>query len=288
MLVCNVSTRPPRRAIAAELAEAALADDTSTTGQVVFATLVDDPASVLDTIDAYLGEIMLEMASAADSITAGLDYATSIAEVTTSADVPDGTVTGAPTGATWNPSDKSSTITLSGGNLTAGSTSAADGGVRSTKSISSGKAYFEVTWNTTIIGADGSCGIATPGAVLGSMGATALGIAAMYPSGTVWLNGSATSVSLVLPTAPFTICVAVDLTNSRIWFRANAGPWNQSGTADPATNTGGINIAALFPTNAAFAELTMSAIQASALIGNFGATAFAQSVPSGFVSWNSA
>ena len=48
MLVCNVSLRPPRTAIAASVAEVATALDDlgSGSGQVVFATLVDDPASV--------------------------------------------------------------------------------------------------------------------------------------------------------------------------------------------------------------------------------------------------
>ena len=46
MLVCNVSLRAPRRAIAAELAEATTAADATATGNIVFATLVDDPASV--------------------------------------------------------------------------------------------------------------------------------------------------------------------------------------------------------------------------------------------------
>jgi hypothetical protein len=38
------------------------------------------------------------------------------------------------------------------------------------------------------------------------------------------------------------ICVAVDPVNSRIWARINNGNWNNSGTANPATNTGGKDI----------------------------------------------
>ena len=74
MLVCNVSLRPPRAAIAADVAEAATAADATATGNVVFATLVDDPASVGDIVDAYLGEIMLEAASADAAADAGLVY----------------------------------------------------------------------------------------------------------------------------------------------------------------------------------------------------------------------
>jgi hypothetical protein len=83
MLSCNVSQRARRAAIAADVAEAAVAADQLGTGNVVFATLVDDPASVGETVDAYLGEIMLEAASAAATVNAGLIYATAIDEAVT-------------------------------------------------------------------------------------------------------------------------------------------------------------------------------------------------------------
>ena len=44
MLVCNVSLRPPRSAIVAAIEEAVTAADATASGNVVFATLVDDPA----------------------------------------------------------------------------------------------------------------------------------------------------------------------------------------------------------------------------------------------------
>jgi len=71
MLVCSVSLARRQRAIAADIAEAALAADSPGTGNIVFATLVDDPASVGEMVDAYLGEIMVEAASAADTVDAG-------------------------------------------------------------------------------------------------------------------------------------------------------------------------------------------------------------------------
>jgi hypothetical protein len=92
MLVCNVSRRARRAAVAAAIAETASALDAATTGNVVFATLVDDPASVRDSVDAYLGEIMLEAASAAAVVNAGLVYAVVVAEAVTAADVPSATV----------------------------------------------------------------------------------------------------------------------------------------------------------------------------------------------------
>jgi hypothetical protein len=87
MLVCNVSLLRRRAAIAAEVAEATTAADAVATGNVVFATLVDDPANVRDRVDAYLGEIMREAASAAATVNAGLTYIAAIAEAVTAGEL---------------------------------------------------------------------------------------------------------------------------------------------------------------------------------------------------------
>src|SRR5262249_26062695 len=70
MLICNTSWRPPRTAILADLAETATASDDLTSGNIVFATIVDDPASVNDSIDAFLGTIINEPAGAGDTVDA--------------------------------------------------------------------------------------------------------------------------------------------------------------------------------------------------------------------------
>jgi hypothetical protein len=98
MLVCNVSQLARRAAIAADIAEVAAAVDATATGNIVFATLVDDPASVGDHVDAYLGEIMLEAASASDAADAGLNYAAPIDEAVTAAEAQDASVVSAPVG----------------------------------------------------------------------------------------------------------------------------------------------------------------------------------------------
>jgi hypothetical protein len=83
MLVCNVSLRPPRVAIAASINETGAAVDATATGNIVFATLIDDPASVADFVDAYSGEIMREAATAADVVDAGSLYIAAIDESVT-------------------------------------------------------------------------------------------------------------------------------------------------------------------------------------------------------------
>ena len=89
MLVCNVSLRPVRSKIAADIAEVTAAIDATTTGNIEFATLVDDPASVGEFVDAYLGEIMVEAASAADVLDGGFMQAGEIVEAANAADVQD-------------------------------------------------------------------------------------------------------------------------------------------------------------------------------------------------------
>jgi hypothetical protein len=94
MLVCSVSARPRGIEVTADIAEAAEAIDGSTSGFVIFSALVDDPASVADTVDAFLGDIMVEAASASDDITTGLAYNAAIDESVTAADTPDATIAG--------------------------------------------------------------------------------------------------------------------------------------------------------------------------------------------------
>jgi len=80
------------------------------------------------------------------------------------------------------------------------------------------------------------------------------------------------------------VCVAVDLVNKRIWMRLNANAWFNDVAANPATNTNGLDISSLFTSNAAFPLVTCNSTTPH-LTANFGATAFAQAMPSGFISW---
>jgi hypothetical protein len=279
MLVCNVSMRPPRRTIAADLAETGAAADSPGTGNIIFATLVDDPASVGDILDAYLGEIMLEAASAADDVTAGMAYAAAIDATVTAIDAPDGTVTAAPTTTTWNPADKTASMTLTGGNLIATNTGGATSVVRSVAGQSSGKFYFEITNNAG--GGSTWFGIANSSVPLTSWVSNATGGAALHVGGAIYVNFNGTGISFASVPNASVISIAVDLVNQRIWFRVSGGNWNNSGTANPATNTGGIDISSVFTGVAAYACYAAGNINNNGT-ANFGATSFAYTVPSGF------
>jgi hypothetical protein len=262
MLVCNVSMRPPRRAIAADLAEATIAADATATGQVVFVTLVDDPANVHDIVDGYLGPIMLEAASASDAA--------------------DATVTAAGViNNTWNPADKTASMTLSNGNLTAVGT--ANQGVRAQLPAAT-KFYFEITSAVAIW--NGGLGIARSTANLGTVTVNAANAALVTPasSGNILFNSSTPIGGAAIGAFAINdvLCVAVDLVNQRIWFRKNAGNWNNNASADPVTNVGGINISTVFTTGTAYPLAATAVGTSSQAIANFGATSFAFTQPSGF------
>jgi hypothetical protein len=267
-----------------DLDERATATDAVTTANVVFDGLVDDPASAADITDAYLGEIMLEAASAIDTITVPSTYDVAIIETVTAAETGDGTIVTVPA-STFNPSDKSANVTLSNGNLTVGASTSADGGVRSTLSKAAGKVYFEYTI-VNIAGADTGVGIAKSTASLTAIGPSATGAVNIYGSGSIYFNGADTGKTIGGSVG--TVCIAVDITGGLFWARWNGGSWNaNSGTANnPATGVGGINIAAVFPTNAVFASVSTNNT-ANNITVNFGAAAFAQTVPSGFTAWDS-
>lgn len=106
MLVCAVSLQVPRT-IAAEIAETAVAAAVATshiistyadivesveataatvTEGIVFAGLVDAPASATDTVNAFLGQLVVEAASASDAVSAGSAYGVAIDEGVTAVD----------------------------------------------------------------------------------------------------------------------------------------------------------------------------------------------------------
>lgn len=92
MLVCSVSLQRRSAPIVADVAEIAAAVDATAIGNIVFATLVDDPTAVNDHIDAFVGQIMLEAASAAASVSAGFGYNAAVVETANAADVPAGSM----------------------------------------------------------------------------------------------------------------------------------------------------------------------------------------------------
>ncbi|MGX1110555.1 MULTISPECIES: SPRY domain-containing protein [Bradyrhizobium] len=177
-----------------------------------------------------------------------------------------------------------SNATLSNGDLTATRTSTSTGGAQSTDYKNSGKFYFEVTVGASH-GSTDSIGVMASSYGYGALtnGNAGAGSGVWLGGGSIVNNGGTVgSVGGAANAAGSVICVAHDAGNGRVWYRLNGGSWNNSGTADPATNTGGINLLA-----AQYAPVVGFSPFGSPTVGdnftaNFGASAFAYSVPSGF------
>lgn len=182
---------------------------------------------------------------------------------------------------TWNPSDKSASITLSGSNLTATLVVGASDweSVRASKSRSGVKRYFEITIGT---GPFMEVGVGNGSMSLASyLSDTSNGIGYRGDSGEIRINDVVLATAQTY-TSGDTLRAAIDDVNDRAWFSKVGQNWNGSGTANPATNTGGVDISAI--TGALFPALAMFANGHSATV-NFGDTPFAGTIPAGFDAW---
>jgi hypothetical protein len=186
---------------------------------------------------------------------------------------------------TWNSSDASTNISLSGGNLTATTTSSTQGGIRCNTSVLSGKYYLEVSFGATAPTASAiAFGWANSTAALGSyFGINKNSVANLLnqsSGGQVWLNNISLGTGAGPGSKYCVCCVAFDISNSLMWARLGGKGWNGSSTANPGSGTGGYSVSTLnagpyFPCFCA----NQSGVSATA---NFGATPFTFPVPSGF------
>lgn len=107
------------------------------------------------------------------------------------------------------------------------------------------KRYFEsIVTNPVITADEWAVGIASSQFNVAGNGfgftANSIGI---YETTGVYIN-SVNVLAASLVTGD-NVGIAVDTTNNRIWFRINGGNWNNSPSANPATNVGGIDISTL-------------------------------------------
>lgn len=156
----------------------------------------------------------------------------------------------------------------------------------------SGKKYFEMKMSSTTAAAAGVCSVRSANKPQGgTFGDDGTGMLGWNPGGTVRASYDEDSSAYTVTTiqtysAGDDLCFAVDLDNHQIWFRTNAGNWNNSGAADPTTNAGGISLAHAF--NFASAPI----LWPGANMGNTGnidlflkSADWTRSAPSGFTQW---
>jgi hypothetical protein len=194
---------------------------------------------------------------------------------------------------TWNPSDKLN-VNLTNSNLTAAWPGNNFSGVRGTTSKTTGKWYFE--YNTIAIASDfhpgdNFVGLApdsstyTLGNQLAAPSTPAIGASQgnllfNFQTNPNWITGNGDPSGHVL-------CIAVDLDAQLVWFRNDSGNWNNSGTADPATGTGGLALGCS-PGTALFLCACTTTISVNNTVTMATQTIqFAQSPPSGFSAWDS-
>lgn len=188
---------------------------------------------------------------------------------------------GAQAFATWSPTDKGSVIILSGGNLTAThDATSAFGMVRASASFSAGRWYFELTNNANGATAGGLVGgVATataaltyPGAGAGSWGYRANASPPVKRLAGLDTNDAAMTTLGVGQR----LMVAIDCDAGKGWF-GNNGVW--SGGGDPALGT--TPTFTFTPGTTLFPALGIFN-QPQSVTANFGASAFAHTVPNGY------
>lgn len=193
---------------------------------------------------------------------------------------PGGTVTFDPT---FN-----STPAYSNGNLTA-STSSAHQAVRSTVNHNSGKYYCELKVIATPSGNyDYSFGVgitiysSTPINALGN-DSNLSGGTDVAGDGNYYTNGNTpTACGISALVNGDIVGIAIDFGGPSIWFRKNGGNWNGSGTANPATPSGGISLSNL--SGSLYFMVNFYNAGTSVTL-NFGQTSYSFTVPSGFGNW---
>jgi len=190
---------------------------------------------------------------------------------------------------TWNPSDKSTGVTLTNSDLTAtGNVSDATfKGVRATLSRSTGRYYFEgVIQNPSII--NGGFGLMTAAASLAQrVGFDAVGWGELQSSGTdIYKNHSNSLTSMASSTGASGLVyrVAVDLDAGKLWFGID-GKWygstyNSVGDPDGGTNPTFTSVTGtLFPAVAFY-------YNGQAAVARFAISSFEFTIPSGFTAWD--
>lgn len=148
---------------------------------------------------------------------------------------------------------------------------------------SAGKYYLEFT--TDVIGGGGyGCGVNNGYSPSNTNGAN------VFPNNTngkIFNTAGDTGKSLSkTPANGDVIGVAIDLDNHQAWFKniTQSSAWNGDGTANPATNAGGVTIDGGSTNHLGYVPVSSTDNTGSKVTINGGSSAFVGTVPSGFTS----
>lgn len=156
--------------------------------------------------------------------------------------------------------------------------------IRSTSFRRTGKYYVEYVVSSPGTGIvtglmNGALDVISTSTFPGATGNNGFGY---WDNGLILSNGATVQAMPTLANGD-RVSIAIDLDNDRIWFRKTTGDWNNNVSADPATNTGGIDISSL---SGPYYLGTCVTVPGEIVTINFGASAFTYAVPSGFSAWD--
>lgn len=184
----------------------------------------------------------------------------------------------------WNPADTSTGV-LSNFDLTYTANISGTPYTRATFGASAGKFYFEVLLSLVNASTLTGFGIATKTATYANMQASGLNCAMLTNFGAnspMYVNGTQVISNLGASNNNHCGC-AINFATQLIWFRpAPASNWNNSGTANPATGTGGQSISGLSGSLFPFCTINTGHAGSNSMTANFGASAFSGTAPTGF------
>jgi hypothetical protein len=176
--------------------------------------------------------------------------------------------------ATWNPTDKEASITLSNGDLTASATSSQIA-VRATTGETSGHWYWEVTADSVNGSSYASVGVLTMTGSLDFGLGNSVAPGAGYGASGSFTSSNGNSASGCGFTSGSVVGVALDLSSRVIYFSVN-GVWQGGG--DPDAGTGGLPLGS--GSDALYPAISMG--YGDVLTANFGQSAFAHAPPAGY------
>jgi hypothetical protein len=184
----------------------------------------------------------------------------------------------------WNPADKSASVVLTNSFRTATGPANWDGhGVRSITSRNTGKRMVEISTSSYTYVGISRAGFTYVWPSSGSFS----GAIVSYPDDAFYTSISGSNVLMFdgspQRTEPGVLTMAFDFDANLMWIAFGTGDWNQSGTANPATGTGGISIASIEGSGGFFVYCGLG-LNGEATI-NTGESAFTKTLPSGFSAW---
>ena len=185
---------------------------------------------------------------------------------------------------TFDPVNIGTNLTPSNGNLTVTITGLVSGNYNIARSLtthSTGIFYNEFAINNAVAFGD-VLGAANSSATINNGLGVDNNSVGIYSDGEIQIN-AATIATVAGFAQGDTVGMIVDEGTQNIYFRTNGGNWNNSGTANPCTPTGGVSIAAI--SGGLFSATALHNTMGLQVTADFGAAAYGTPKPACASNW---